>query len=271
MLLIRTITMRYSRPVALTAIFSFSSSSTRVVGAFSPITLSHLDDVSWLPNLSNNNRMSDNVNDNVNDNDNDGPPTTLTFPVHNPAEPSQVLAQVPIATRADVSRAIERSDAALPQWRDGTTPAHRASLLTKWSQLIQQHKHDIATIMTLEAGKTLAESLGEVTYGTSFIDYYAAEIMRPSGSMLPAVFSNPDADDGSPRGQAMTMSQAVGVTGLIAPWNFPIAMITRKVAPALAAGCTALVKPSELTPLTALLLQELADQAGIPKNVVQTM
>jgi succinate-semialdehyde dehydrogenase/glutarate-semialdehyde dehydrogenase len=134
--------------------------------------------------------------------------------------------------------------------------------------LIQEHKNDIATIMTLEAGKPLQESLGEVNYGTSFLDYYAAEALRPGGTLLPTAFANPD---GSPKGQAMTFQQAVGVTGLITPWNFPIAMITRKVGPALAAGCTALVKPSELTPLTAMLLQELADQAGIPEGVVQTM
>eukprot|EP00545_Synedropsis_sp_CCMP1620_P009387 CAMPEP_0119008006 /NCGR_PEP_ID=MMETSP1176-20130426/3398_1 /TAXON_ID=265551 /ORGANISM="Synedropsis recta cf, Strain CCMP1620" /LENGTH=400 /DNA_ID=CAMNT_0006960257 /DNA_START=374 /DNA_END=1574 /DNA_ORIENTATION=+ len=122
--------------------------------------------------------------------------------------------------------------------------------------------------MTLESGKPLQESLGEVNYGTSFLDYYAAEALRPSGTILPTAFAHPD---GSPRGQAMAFQQAVGVTGLITPWNFPIAMITRKVGPALAAGCTALVKPSELTPLTAMLLQELADQAGIPEGVVQTI
>ena len=122
--------------------------------------------------------------------------------------------------------------------------------------------------MTLEAQKPLKESLGEVDYGTSFIDYYAAEAMRSAGTLLPNAFANAD---GSPRGHAMAMQRPVGVTALITPWNFPIAMITRKVAPALAVGCTALVKPSELTPLTAMLLQELADQAGIPPNVLQTM
>lgn len=251
--------IRLSYPTALTAVLSLSPTSLvrRVrVSAFSSQTKStttslktirHLDDLSWFQTPDTN---------------------AALFPVYNPAEPAHIIAHAPIHTRADVTLAIERSDAALERWRDGTTPAYRASLLIKWSQLIQQHKHDIATIMTLESGKPLAESIGEVTYGTSFLDYYAAEAVRFAGTLLPSAFSYPD---GSPRGQSMAMHRAVGVTALITPWNFPIAMITRKVAPALATGCTALVKPSELTPLTALLLQELAHQAGIPESVLQTI
>ena len=242
---------------------SLTSIRCGVVAAFSSIpiqrtstSIRHLDDVSWYTTGVVTAMESD--------------ITRPTFAVRNPADPSHVVGQVPIATRSDVVQAIDRSAAALPAWRDGTTPSYRASLMTKWSQLIQLHKHDIATIMTLETQKPFQESLGEIDYGTSFIDYYAAESMRSGGTLLPNAFVNPN-DGRSPRGHAMAMQQAVGVTALITPWNFPIAMITRKVAPALAVGCTALVKPSELTPLTAMLVQELAHQAGIPPHVLQTM
>lgn len=249
--------LHFSYPTALAAVLSLSPALIRVSAFSASATtgIRHLDDLSWFQRPDEGDAASSHS-------------TPAVFPVHNPAEPSHIIAHVPIHSRCDVARAIERSDAALEQWRDGTTSAYRASLLIKWSQLIQQHKHDIATIMTLESGKPLAESIGEVNYGTSFLDYYAAEAVRFAGTLLPAAFSHPD---GSPRGQSMAMYQAVGITALITPWNFPIAMITRKVAPALAVGCTAIVKPSELTPVTALLLQELARQAGIPKNVLQTM
>lgn len=193
-----------------------------------------------------------------------------TFQVHNPADPTQILAHVSRNSRDDVKQAIERSEAALVSWRDETTAKYRASLLTEWSRLIQENTNDIATIMTLESGKPLAESKGEVSYGTSFLDYYAAEAIRPTsaggGWMAPTPFENPN---GSPRGKVMAIQQAVGVTGLITPWNFPIAMITRKAGPALAAGCTAIVKPAALTPLTAMALETLAKEAGIPSDVFQ--
>jgi len=156
----------------------------------------------------------------------------------------------------------------------------------------------VAKIMTLESGKPVRESIGEVGYGTSFIDYYAAEAIRSNsaggGYMCPSPFS---AVDGSPRfvvtiillflklisetsslmqhydhpyrGKVMAVQEPVGVTALITPWNFPIAMITRKVAPALAAGCTVVLKPSELTPLTAIAVKQLANRAGIPDEVFQ--
>lgn len=197
-------------------------------------------------------------------------PSDDTFEVHNPANPHQVLAHVSRDT--DIKEAIDRSAAALPNWRDKTTAKYRSGLLTEWSRLIQENAHDIATIMTLESGKPLAESKGEVNYGTSFLDFYAAEGLRPSsaggGMIVPSPFEKAD---GSPRGQVMAIQQAVGVTGLITPWNFPIAMITRKAGPALAAGCTALVKPAHLTPLTAMALESLAQQAGIPPDVFQLM
>ena len=189
-----------------------------------------------------------------------------TFPVFDPAAPSTELATVPLSTRDDVKRAIDRSYKVLPDWRDGTTGMERGRILQKWSSLIQDHADSIATIMTLESGKPRKESLGEVNYATSFLDYYAAEAIRPSsaggGFLTPTPFANP-------RGKVLAQHQAVGVTGLITPWNFPAAMITRKVGPALAAGCTAIVKPSEWTPLTAVALVELARQAGLPKDVVQ--
>jgi succinate-semialdehyde dehydrogenase/glutarate-semialdehyde dehydrogenase len=129
-----------------------------------------------------------------------------------------------------------------------------------------------AKIMTLESGKPLYESIGEITYGTSFLDYYAAEAIRPSaaggGFMVPSPFSHPN---GAPRGKIMAFNEAVGVVSLITPWNFPIAMITRKVAPALGVGCTVVLKPSELTPLTALTLQTLAKRAGVPNGVLEVM
>jgi succinate-semialdehyde dehydrogenase/glutarate-semialdehyde dehydrogenase len=126
--------------------------------------------------------------------------------------------------------------------------------------------------MTLESGKPLHESLGEVTYGTSFLDFYAAEAIRPSsaggGFIVPSPFSH---SDGAPRGKVMAFNEAVGVVSLITPWNFPIAMITRKVAPALGVGCTVVLKPSELTPLTALALQTLARRAGVPDGVFEVV
>jgi succinate-semialdehyde dehydrogenase/glutarate-semialdehyde dehydrogenase len=148
------------------------------------------------------------------------------FEVRDPADPRSVIARVRAMDREDARRAIERSSAALPSWRDTTTAAHRSSLLLRWSRLIQENAGDIARIMTLESGKTLAESRGEIAYGVSFLDYYAAEAIRPSsaggGFVVPTPFSHPD---GAPRGQVLALQQAVGVCALIAPWNFPIAMV----------------------------------------------
>jgi succinate-semialdehyde dehydrogenase/glutarate-semialdehyde dehydrogenase len=148
------------------------------------------------------------------------------FEVRDPADPRSVIARVRAMDREDARRAIERSSAALPSWRDGTTAAHRSDLLLRWSRLIQENAGDIASIMTLESGKTLAESRGEIAYGVSFLDYYAAEAIRPSsaggGFLVPTPFSR---QDGAPRGQILALQQAVGVCALIAPWNFPIAMV----------------------------------------------
>lgn len=198
--------------------------------------------------------------------------TSNTFPVYDPADPESLIAEVPKMGKLDAQAAIQQSHGVLPKWRDETTAAHRAFLLQQWSSLIKQNAQDLATIMTLEAGKPLAESLGEVNYAASFLDYYAAEAIRPTGAgggfLAPSPFA---ASTGAPRGQIMAIQQAIGVTALITPWNFPSAMITRKVGPALAAGCTVVVKPSELTPLSAMALQTLADRAGIPPYVVQIL
>ncbi|KAG7368433.1 succinate semialdehyde dehydrogenase [Nitzschia inconspicua] len=149
---------------------------------------------------------------------------------------------------------------------------YRASLLTKWSTLMQENAQDLATIMTLESGKPLAESRGEVQYARSFLDYFAAEAVRATGAgggfMVPTPFQQANGTT-SPKGHIMAVQQAVGVSAMIAPWNFPLAMITRKVGPALAAGCTAVAKPSELTPLSAVTLKNLADRAGIPQGVFE--
>ena len=198
-----------------------------------------------------------------------------TFPVHDPAEPASALANVPAMNHLDARDAIQRSHDVLPSWRDETTAAYRGSLLTKWSSLIKENVQDLSLLVTLESGKPLTESKGEVSYAASFLDYYAGEAIRPTGAgggfMVPSSFSGPITSGGTapPRGHIMAIQQAVGVTALITPWNFPLAMITRKVGPALAAGCTAVIKPSELTPLSAVALCALADRAGIPSHVLQ--
>ena len=190
------------------------------------------------------------------------------FGVYDPASPDTLLAQVP--SSAQIDAALQQSHDALPSWRDGTTASFRGNLLTQWSKLVKDNVDDLATIMTLESGKPVKESIGEVSYAASFLDYYAGEAIRSSNSgggfLLPTPFAQ---EDGSPRGQIMARHQAVGLTAMISPWNFPSAMITRKCGPAFAAGCTTLVKPSELTPLSAMALATLAYRAGIPRDVLQ--
>lgn len=195
-----------------------------------------------------------------------------TFDVVNPGskDGNEVIAKCRQMGQSDARRIIETSAAALPAWRDGTTGMHRSKILLAWSDEIKANLDDIATIMTMESGKPLAESKGEVMYATSFLDYYAGEATRPTsaggGFVAPTTFTNAD---GTPRGNIIAVHEAVGVTAMVTPWNFPAAMITRKVGPALAAGCTAVVKPSELTPLTAIALCELGKKAGIPNGVFE--
>jgi succinate-semialdehyde dehydrogenase/glutarate-semialdehyde dehydrogenase len=180
-----------------------------------------------------------------------------SFPVTNPAS-GDVLAQVADCGVAETQRAIAAAEAALPGWR-AKTAAQRGALLMRWNDLILEHAEDLALLMTLEQGKPLSESRGEVRYGASFIEWFAEEGRRVYGDIIP-----PHA----PNLRVLVFKEPVGVVAAITPWNFPNAMITRKVAPALAAGCTVVVKPSEETPLSALALAELAERAGFPPGVL---
>jgi succinate-semialdehyde dehydrogenase / glutarate-semialdehyde dehydrogenase len=179
-----------------------------------------------------------------------------TFGVTNPAT-GQEVARVANAGAAETQQAIEAAYAAFGAW-SGKTAMARATLLRRWYDLILDNAEDLAQLMTLEQGKPLSESRGEVRYGASFIEWFAEEAKRAYGDIIP-----PHA----PGLRLLVQKQAVGVVAAITPWNFPNAMITRKVAPALAAGCTVVIKPSEETPLSALALAELAHRAGFPAGV----
>lgn len=183
-----------------------------------------------------------------------------THPIHNPSTGIEI-ARVPDLGAAETVRAIAAADAALPAWRRKTAK-ERAALLRCWYDLILANQDDLALLMTLEQGKPLSEARGEVAYGASFIEWFAEEGKRVYGEVIPA----PTADK-----RLVVIKQGVGVTAAITPWNFPIAMITRKVGPALAAGCTSVVKPAEATPLCALALAELASRAGIPAGVLNVV
>lgn len=162
---------------------------------------------------------------------------------------------------AETRDAIAAAQAALPGWR-GKTAKDRGAILTKWFQLMVQHADDLARIMTAEQGKPLAESKGEVVYGASFIEWFAEEGKRVYGETIPAT---------DPRKRYLVIKQAMGVCAAITPWNFPIAMITRKVGPALAAGCPVVVKPAGQTPLSALAIAELGRRAGLPDGVLNVV
>ncbi|ELP24102.1 Succinate-semialdehyde dehydrogenase, NADP [Pantoea agglomerans 299R] len=183
-----------------------------------------------------------------------------TLPVIDPAT-GETLATIPALGRAETEQAIAYAETVRISWGK-TTNASRAALLEKWHQLIVEHADDLAIIMTAEQGKPLAEARGEVLYGASFVKWFAEEARRIYGDTIPA----PSEDR-----RILVLKQPVGVTAAITPWNFPIAMITRKVAPALAAGCPIIVKPSELTPLSALALAVLAERAGFPSGVLQVL
>ncbi|MBO0638033.1 NAD-dependent succinate-semialdehyde dehydrogenase [Pantoea agglomerans] len=183
-----------------------------------------------------------------------------TLPVTDPAT-GEILATIPALGRAETGQAIAYAETVRISWGK-TTNASRAALLEKWHQLIIEHADDLAIIMTAEQGKPLAEARGEVLYGASFVKWFAEEARRIYGDTIPA----PSEDR-----RILVLKQPVGVAAAITPWNFPIAMITRKVAPALAAGCPIIVKPSELTPLSALALAVLAERAGFPSGVLQVL
>ena len=179
-----------------------------------------------------------------------------TFAVNNPADGSE-LGKVPHCGTKETRNAIEAAHQALPAWR-AMTPKARAEILQKWFSLINEHRADLAKLMTLEQGKPLAEALGEVDYANSFISWFAEESKRVYGDIIPANKSNQ---------RLLVIKQPVGVVAAITPWNFPLAMITRKCAPALAAGCTIVIKPAKETPFSAFALADLAERAGIPAGV----
>ena len=182
--------------------------------------------------------------------------STKTFAVTNPST-GEKLADVADLTGADTRAAIDAAQDAFPAWKKKTAK-ERAALLRKWFDLIMANQEDLAAIMTAEQGKPLAETRGEVAYGASFIEWFAEEGKRIYGDVIPTNAAGR---------RLIVLKQPIGVVAAITPWNFPNAMITRKCAPALAAGCTFVIKPAGETPLSALALAELAHRAGIPKGV----
>ena len=180
-----------------------------------------------------------------------------TMEVRNPYSQAS-LANIPDMDVSDCRAAIKAAHQAFNEWKNFSA-GKRSRILKKWYQLQLDNVDDLATILTTEQGKPLTEAKGEIRYGASFVEWFAEEAKRVYGDVIP----------GHGRDKRITViKQPIGVVGAITPWNFPSAMITRKVAPALAAGCTVVIKPSELTPLSALALAELADQAGFPKGVL---
>ncbi|HEX4327502.1 MAG TPA: NAD-dependent succinate-semialdehyde dehydrogenase [Burkholderiales bacterium] len=182
------------------------------------------------------------------------------FPVNNPSN-GQILGNVPNLTVKEVRRAIEAADAAWGPWR-AKTAKERAAILNKWFDLLMANQDDLGALMTAEQGKPLAEAKGEVAYAASFVEWFAEEGKRAYGEVIPGH----QADK-----RIVCLKEPVGVCAAITPWNFPIAMITRKAAPALAAGCTMVIKPAEQTPYSALAMAELAHRAGVPKGVLQVV
>jgi len=179
------------------------------------------------------------------------------FTVDNPAN-GQTIAHVANLGPQAATRAIDAANAAWPAWRALTAKA-RAVILRKWFDLITANTEDLARIMTTEQGKPLAEARGEVAYGASFVEWFAEQGKRIMGDTIDAPMPNT---------RILVLREPIGVCAAITPWNFPIAMITRKIAPALAAGCTVVLKPAEQTPLSALALAELAQRAGVPAGVI---
>ncbi len=177
--------------------------------------------------------------------------------VKNPAT-NEVVATVPIGGANEAKEAVDAAYHAFKSW-SALSVYERSDLIWKWYHLIEANKEDIAKIMTAEQGKPLKEAIGEMTYANGFLSWFAEEGKRVYGEMIPATQANK---------RIFVSKQPVGVVAVITPWNFPAAMITRKVAPALVVGCTVVIKPANLTPLTALKLVELAEQAGIPQGVI---
>lgn len=183
-----------------------------------------------------------------------------TFAVTNPADLSPICSVAALGT-AETARAVAAAEAALPAWR-AKTAKERSALLRKWFELMMANQEDLARLLSWEQGKPLAESRGEIAYGASFIEWFAEEAKRVYGDVIP--------HDKQGR-RLVVIKQPIGVVAAITPWNFPNAMITRKAGPALAAGCTIVIKPASETPLSALALAELASRAGIPAGVVNVV
>ncbi|MDB4218114.1 NAD-dependent succinate-semialdehyde dehydrogenase [Planktomarina temperata] len=181
-----------------------------------------------------------------------------TFDVSNPAR-GDVIAQVADLSRADLARAIDGAEAAQKKWA-ALTAKERCNILRNWYNLMMEHQSDLAMILTAEMGKPLTEAMGEIAYGASFVEFFAEEAKRNYGETIPGH----QADK-----RITVIKQPIGVAASITPWNFPNAMITRKAAPALAAGCAFVARPSELTPLSALALGVLAQRAGLPAGILQ--
>ena len=179
------------------------------------------------------------------------------FVVTNPANDA-VIAEVADLGAAEVTAAIDAAEPAQKEWA-ARTAKDRAMVLRKWYDLIMANTEDLAIILTTEMGKPLAEARGEVVYGASFIDWFGEEARRVCGDVMESPI---------PDKRFLTFKQPIGVFGAITPWNFPIAMITRKVAPGIAAGCACVLKPAEQTPLSALALAELAHRAGLPAGIM---
>ena len=184
-------------------------------------------------------------------------PGTSRFDILDPSN-GRKLADVANLGPADAEASIASANAAWPAWRSKTAK-ERSIIMRKWFDLLMANQEDLARIMTAEQGKPFAEAKGEIAYGASFVEWFAEEAKRVNGETLPTFDNNR---------RLMVIKQPIGVCAAITPWNFPLAMITRKVAPALAAGCTVIIKPAELTPLTALAAAELAQRAGIPAGVL---
>ena len=179
-----------------------------------------------------------------------------TYPVSNPAT-GELIAQVQKGGAEETDLAIAAAERALPAWRK-LTAKERSVKLKRWSELMLSNQRELATLLCREQGKPLAEAMGEVVYAASFLEWFAEEAKRAYGDVIPS--HKPDA-------RIVVTKEAIGVVAAITPWNFPLAMVTRKVGPALAAGCTMILKPSEETPLSAFALAVLAEQAGIPSGV----
>ncbi|WP_416192104.1 NAD-dependent succinate-semialdehyde dehydrogenase [Neisseria sp. CCUG12390] len=180
-----------------------------------------------------------------------------TLAVVNPAD-GKTVGEIPDMDKTEAREAVAAAHAALPEWA-AKTVQERSRILRRWFDLMTEHQDDLAVILTSEQGKPLAEAKGEIAYGASYVEWFAEEAKRVYGDTLPAL---------SPDQRVQVIRQPVGVCAAITPWNFPNAMITRKVAPALAAGCTFVIRPASKTPLSALAIVELAERAGIPKGVL---